>query len=333
MISLKASKAIYSAYVRSVLCRRAGESRTLGQYRLREKIGSGGMGEVWKAEHAMLARPAVVKLIRPDLVDSNKREKACLLKRFEREARATALLQSPHTVDVYDYGIAEDETFYYVMEFLEGVNLETLIERFGPVSAERAAYLLTQVCGSLAEAHQFGLIHRDLKPSNIFVCRLGLEYDFVKILDFGLVKQLQTDHTRLTRSGVVAGTPAFLAPEVALDGGRADARSDIYALGCVAYWLVTGRLVFESETPIGTILQHVQTSPIPPSRRCEINVPEALERIILSCLEKDPSDRPQTAQELRCRLAGCKLRRDWDAETAENWWSTVRIIDRRSSSF
>jgi tRNA A-37 threonylcarbamoyl transferase component Bud32 len=220
-------------------------ARELGSYRLTERLGQGGMGEVWRAEHRFLARPAAIKLIRADFGAMAADREMELRARFEREAQATASLRSPHTIELYDFGIADDGTFYYVMELLEGVDLQVFVERFGPVPVARTVHLLKQLCESLAEAHDRGLIHRDIKPANVFVCRYGREVDFVKVLDFGLVKSIERDlaatHLNVTVAPAAQGTPAFMAPEQALGDRSVDGRSDIYAVGCLGYWLVTGR--------------------------------------------------------------------------------------------
>jgi serine/threonine-protein kinase len=298
------------------------KAREMGSYQLVERLDRGGMGEVWRARHRMLARPAAIKLIRPEILGTEKGHVAeALVRRFEREAQATAALHSPHTIELYDFGITRDGTFYYVMELLEGLDLEALVKRFGPVPPERAVHLLLQACDSLADAHHAGLVHRDVKPANICVCRKGLRYDFVKVLDFGLVKSdwQSEEETRLTQDGVATGTPAYMAPEVALGGRPIDARVDIYALGCVAYWLVTGHKVFPGETAMQMALHHVQTVPVPPSRRTELLIPADLDRLILSCLEKDPDRRPASATELAGRVAACGLD-SWTQQRAKSWW-------------
>jgi hypothetical protein len=297
-------------------------SREVGAYELLETLGEGGMGEVWVARHRLLARPAAVKLIRPELMGPDSHSREALSRRFEREARATALLGSTHTVDVYDYGRSEDGAFFYVMELLDGMSVDTLIRRHGPITAERAAYLLMQVCHSLGEAHQRELIHRDIKPANIFVCRLGPDYDFVKVLDFGLVKGTSASlpDNELTATGAAAGTPAYMAPEMAMGSGTVDGRADLYALGCVAYWMLTGHQVFEGESSIATILKHVRDEPVPPSKRTEIYIPPDLEAIVLSCLEKDHAKRPATAGELTQRLCSVRFTRLWTTERARQWW-------------
>jgi serine/threonine-protein kinase len=280
------------------------------------------MGEVWRAEHDLLARPAAVKLIRPEVLGETNGGSAVALRRFEREARATAMLHSPHTIGIYDFGTTPDKTFYYVMELLEGLDLATLIARFGPVSGGRAVYLLKQVCKSLAEAHHTGLIHRDVKPANIYSTRQGLEYDFVKVLDFGLVKGggINAQDTLLTLDGTATGTPAFMAPELAMGKENVDARADIYSLGCVAYWLLTGQLVFENSNPVAMVVDHVNKAPTPPSQRTEIEVHEELERVILSCLEKEPDARPSSVSELYDRLEACNLDSAWNQQQARDWW-------------
>jgi tRNA A-37 threonylcarbamoyl transferase component Bud32 len=299
-------------------------ARELGSYRLVEPLAQGGMGEVWRADHQMLARPAAIKLIRPSLESrSDSDGPAGVRRRFEREAQVTARLRSPHTVELFDFGMADDGSFYYAMELLDGIDAETLVKRFGPVPAARAIHILVQVCHSLSEAHSYDLVHRDIKPANIFLCRYGGEYDFVKVLDFGIVKTspstTETGAT-LTLENGVTGTPAFIAPEQAL-GKPVDSRADIYAAGCVAYWLLTGELVFTAATPVGMMVQHAQTPPAPPSARTEMPVPAALERLVLECLAKDPADRPQTAKELSRRLAQVGGAGDWTEANAADWWS------------
>jgi serine/threonine-protein kinase len=309
------------------LARDVSRTRRLGSYQLMEKIGSGGMGEVWKARHRLLARPAAVKLIRPESLDSDAKTRArALLRRFEREAQATALLTSPHSIMLYDFGIREDGVFYYVMELLGGIDLKTLVREFGPVPAERAVHFLRAMCDSLADAHDRGLIHRDIKPANVFICRRGRDFDFVKVLDFGLVKNVRESRealTQLTATGVAGGTPGFMAPEMVTGETQVDARADIYALGCVAYWLLTGRLVFEGNTPMAILVQHVKEAPPALSSRTEIMVPPALESLIHACLAKNPADRPASAEELGVALAqiGDELPA-WTRERAERWWRT-----------
>lgn len=301
------------------------KARAMGSYELVELIGRGGMGEVWTARHRLLTRVSAIKVIRPEMLGIGNLDNAgLLLRRFEREARVTATLRSPHTVVLYDYGVSGDGGFYYVMELLDGLDLESLVRRFGPLPAARVVFILRQAAKSLAEAHEKGLVHRDVKPRNIFSCRMGTDYDFVKVLDFGLVKvrvgEGEQTLTGLTREGVTTGTPAYMAPEVALGRADIDGRADLYSLGCVGYWLLTGQLVFEGADGMAIALAHVQTPPVPPSRRTEILVPRALEEVVLRCLEKDPARRVPTARELVAALDLCRGPESWTQEDAERWW-------------
>ncbi len=244
------------------LRRQVAEANELGQYVLEEKIGGGGMGEVWRARHRLLIRPAAIKLIRPQMSG----DAELLLRRFEREARATAALKSPHTVQLYDFGATDDGRLYYVMELLDGVDLDTLVRQYGPLPAERVVHILRQVCSSLQDAHGNGLVHRDIKPANIVVSRAGTTFDFAKVLDFGLVK-LDTDRNaeddvKLTNEGSAGGTPAFMAPEVVLGVADTDHRVDLYALGCVGYWLLTGKLVFAGKSVVEVMFHHAHTAAV-----------------------------------------------------------------------
>jgi len=245
-------------------------------------------------------------------------------RRFEREAQATASLNSPHSIRLFDFGVTDDGSFYYVMELLTGRNLESIVREFGPLSEPRAIYLLRQVCHSLAEAHARGLVHRDIKPANIYVCRMALDYDFVKVLDFGLVKLRPGDplDTLLTSNHATTGTPAYMAPESVLGQGNVDRRADIYALGCVAYYLITGQLVFPSATPMQNLVDHVHTRPVPPSERTELPISPALDALVLACLEKSPVLRPQTVEALLERLGAGQASEGWAGEMAQRWWKT-----------
>jgi eukaryotic-like serine/threonine-protein kinase len=304
--------------------RRLREAQELGSYQLVEMLGRGGMGEVWRAKHRLLARPAAIKLVRPEMLGaSTDVEAKATLRRFEREAQATAALSSPHTIRVFDFGATHDGAFYYVMELLSGRDLDSLVREFGPVPADRAIYLLRQVCHSLADAHARGMVHRDIKPANIYVCRKGLDYDFVKVLDFGLVKVSGSGSLQQTATmdHTTSGTPAFMAPEIILGDRDIDRRADVYALGCVAYYLLTGELVFDADTPMQMLLHHVQTRPIPPSQRTELPVSKELDELVLACLEKDPNRRPQDAGQL-FRLAHQCSCEGWDGDAAKHWWET-----------
>jgi len=315
--------AFSSARVVYGLSREVGRARRLGSYRLIDRLGAGGMGEVWRAEHQLLARPAAIKLIRLDAIggaDGDGRRQA--MRRFEREARATAALTSPHTVQLHDFGIAEDGTFYYVMELLQGLDADMLVRRFGPQPPERVVHLLAQVCESLAEAHRAGLVHRDIKPANVFLCRRGLVYDFVKVLDFGLVKAAAgsgRDETALTRHETATGTPAFMPPEIATAESDVDGRADVYAVGCLAYWLLTGLLVFEGNE-MQMAVAHVGSTPKRPSQRSDRTIPPDLEAVVMDCLEKDRDRRPQSAAELARRLGALPVADSWDREAAAAWW-------------
>src|SRR6266513_6377570 len=283
--------AVLISHVITSLGQQVTKAREMGSYQLGELLGRGGMGEVYKATHRMLARPAAIKLIRPEMLGAVDKEAAKLaVTRFRREAEAAANLRSQHTVELYDFGVTADGTLYLVMEYLEGLDLETLVRQKGPLPAGRIVHILRQVCDSLEEAHATGLVHRDIKPANIHVGRVGLREDFVKVLDFGLVKEVSSvnigDSLSTIPGQMALGTPGYMAPEMAL-GERVDGRADIYALGCVAYFLLTGALVFEAETTFQMIAKHLQSPPIPPSQRTERPVSPELERLILKCLAKD----------------------------------------------
>lgn len=297
------------------------EGISLGGYQLLEKLGQGGMGEVWRARHQLLARPAAVKLVRPDPAWSSEHLSE-ILRRFEREARATANLHSPNTVHLYDFGVDEkDGTFYYVMELLRGLDLGEICRRFGPMPVGRAAMLLRQACRSLAEAHGVGLVHRDIKPANLFVCRLGLELDVLKVLDFGVVKgRLEGEDFHVADGMKLVGTPGFIAPEIVLGNAPTDARADLYALGCVAYLLVTGRPVFKADHPMGLIAKHLTDTPVAPSRVTNEHVPPGLEALIIKSLAKDPEQRPSSALEMAEAFAELERASPWSQERALTWW-------------
>jgi len=294
-------------------------------YDLEERVGSGGMGEVWRGRHQTLARPTAIKLIREDKlagVDTDATRR--VLRRFEREAKATAALRSPHTIEVYDFGVTGDGHFYYAMELLVGLDLQALVEQYGPLPAERVVHLLLQACDSLADAHEHGLTHRDIKPANLFLCRLGPSGDHLKLLDFGLVQEVQpvAPSSKLTAEGTTAGTPAYMAPEMIVARGGVDRRADIYALGCVAYWLCTGTMVFETESGVEQIVEHVKTVPTTPSARTELPIPPALEAIVMKCLEKKPGERFESAAAMAGALRVVPLSSPWDTERADAWWAS-----------
>ena len=300
-------------------------ARELGSYHLEDRLGEGGMGEVWRASHRLLVRPAAIKLIRSSLPANAAVHSEEMRRRFEREAQVIAQLQSPHTVTLFDFGVVDDGSCYYVMELLDGIDADTLIKRFGPIPPERVVYILRQVCHSLSEAESLGLVHRDIKPANIFLCRYGEDLDFVKVLDFGLAKIIygtswQTQPA-ITMPNVIHGTPAFISPEQAMGGADVDARADIYSTGCVAYWLLTGQLVFPAETPMKLLLAHVNNPPEPPSSRSEIPIPPELDALVLACLAKDREQRPKSARELLQRLDAVKFDQQWSDKRALEWWT------------
>jgi eukaryotic-like serine/threonine-protein kinase len=301
--------------------RARGEMDALGSYELVSLLGKGGMGEVWLARHRLLDRSAAIKVVRPEALDQ--RVPAAALARFEREAQATAALSSPHTIRLFDFGRRNDGDFYYVMELLQGRDLESLVREFGPLPSGRAMHFVRQVCRSLAEAHAVGLVHRDVKPANIYACRVGLEYDFAKVLDFGLVTlEQRTAAVTLTAEHGTIGTPAYMAPEMILGTRDADRRVDVYAVGCVAYFLLTGQRVFDAATPMKTLIQHVDAQPTAPSRRTEQSISSDVDELVLACLEKDPSRRPQDADTLLRMATECRTGDVWGQDEARRWWES-----------
>jgi eukaryotic-like serine/threonine-protein kinase len=319
--------AVVISLVVTSLGQQVARAREMGSYRLGELLGRGGMGEVYKATHRMLARPAAIKLIRRETLGAGNTASAQLaVARFHREAMAAANLRSPHTVELYDFGVAEDQTLYFVMELLEGMDLESLVGRHGPVPAGRVVHILRQVCESLDEAHVSGLVHRDIKPANIHVGRLGLVDDFVKVLDFGLVKPAdgRVADSTATQAGLILGTPGYMAPEMAL-GDSVDGRADLYAVGCVAYYLLTGEQVFKGATPTQVMAQHLQVAPVPPSERTTLAITPAMDRLVLDCLAKKPEDRPQSAADLARRLAALDVE-PWTESQAREWWALARTV-------
>ncbi len=318
------------------LRRAAIAARDLGQYQLQERIASGGMGEIWRASHRFLARPAAIKVIHPDKVSPLGGDPAAkVLERFEKEAQTTARLESLNTVRIYDFGRTDGGEFYYAMELLEGLDLELMVERYGPVTPGRAIHFMTQACDSLSEAHSLGQVHRDVKPSNLFACRVGRTYDVLKVLDFGLVTRAGSEKARdlrLEGSEGLAGTPAYMAPEQVLADTTIDERADIYALGCVGYWLLSGHTVFDIDRPLAMAVAHVKAPPMPLSRRTEIAVPADLEALIMQCLKKDPAARPQSAELLADDLAACSDATGWLPPQAREWWRKHRPLEGDGST-
>ncbi|MDX1396148.1 MAG: serine/threonine-protein kinase [Gemmatimonadota bacterium] len=311
---------------------RLAKARRMGSYQITEKLGAGGMGEVWKAEHQLLARPAAIKLIRPEAGATGWSD---VTARFEREVQATAQLRSPHTIEIYDFGLTADGTFYYAMELLDGLDLDVLVREGGPIPWRRAVHILGQACHSLGEAHDRGIVHRDIKPANLFLCRVGRDLDQVKVLDFGLVKARAAaepsassgaEAADLTRQGQFIGTPAYAAPEIALGQGTTDPRSDLYALGAVGFWLLTGRRVFEATSPMDMLVRHAKEPAPAPSSVTELEIPAEVDRVVMACLAKDPDDRPASADALAAELAAIADRGEgqWSAEDAAAWWELHR---------
>jgi eukaryotic-like serine/threonine-protein kinase len=325
--------AVVISHVLTKMTRQVAKARELGSYQLGELLGRGGMGEVYEATHRMFARPAAIKLIRPEMIAKHGEGAQLAVQRFRREAEAAANLRSPHTVELYDFGVTADQTLYFVMELLDGMDLETLVRRFGPLPANRTIYLLRQVCASLEEAHVRGLVHRDIKPANIHVGRLGLQHDFVKVLDFGLVKSMAVSsgqQSLATDANLTPGTPAYMSPEMAL-GEAIDGRADLYAVGCVAYFLLTGRLVFEAENLFQMMAMRLRDDPVAPSQRTTLAIPPALDRLVLDCLARKPEQRPRSAADLRRALAAIE-EAPWDEEQAREWWERHRLEARVSSA-
>jgi len=300
-------------------------AKQLGQYRLKQMLGSGGMGEVYLAEHQMMKRPCAIKVIRPEKAGNTK-----ALARFEREVRATAKLSHWNSIDIYDYGRTEDGTFYYVMEFLPGHNLGELVEGHGPLPAARIVYLMRQVCDALFEAHEQGLIHRDIKPANIYCAYRGGQFDVAKLLDFGLAKPTaEPEDVGLTQEGSITGSPLFMSPEQATGSDQVDVRSDIYSLGTVMYFMATGRPPFDYQQPIKVMVAHASEAPRPP-RELNQEIPVELEEIILRCLEKQPEGRVQDVCALGKMLEQVPARDEWSSAIAAQWWTDYGCPQRKA---
>jgi eukaryotic-like serine/threonine-protein kinase len=308
--------AVFGTYTINAIRQEAFKARQFGQYVLKAKLGTGGMGEVYRAEHQLLKRACAVKIIKP-----NKATDIAALARFEREVQATAKLTHWNTVEIYDYGHADDGTFYYVMELLPGMSLEELVQQYGPLPPERAIHFLRQACWALREAHAKGLIHRDIKPANIFASERGGVYDVAKILDFGLVREQVPQQTdiMLTQPGSFAGSPLYMCPEQVKSYDKLDARSDIYSLGAVGYFLVTGQPPFDGDTVWDIVAAHSR-DPVKPPARVNPAIPPDLERAIVKCLEKLPANRFQDAESLDQSLAACACAEQWTDQRAAEWW-------------
>ena len=303
---ISAVMAIFISHVIFNLSKDIQAAKKMGSYILQHKLGEGGMGEVWQATHHMLSRPAAIKLILPEIIDLGESEVAEAQDRFLEEAKITSTLTSPHTVELYDFGVTDDRSFYFVMELLTGDDLNWIIKRSGAMPANRVVYLMIQMCESLAEAHEAGLIHRDIKPANIFVCHIGLQYDFIKVLDFGLAKSL-TENIKPIK---IEGTPGFIAPEALDKNANISSSVDIYALGCVAYWMLTTKNVFGINLEL-TIASNAKLS---------TPIPDDLDQLIRKCLAKEPNDRPENAAVLAEELSKCDVGERWSNKMAKEWW-------------
>jgi protein kinase-like protein len=319
-LTFAAALAVYGSHRVETLRQEAVQARRLGQYVLRARLGTGGMGEVYRADHLLLRRPCAIKLIRPDRAGDPQN-----LQRFEREVQATATLTHPNAVQIFDYGRAQDGTFYYVMEYLPGLTLEEIVKRHGPLPPARAIHFLRQLCGTLDEAHAIGLLHRDIKPGNVLVCERGGRHDVVKLLDFGLVRsiKLTSSAEQLTQEGTIAGTPEYMSPEHAASEQDIDGRSDLYSLGAVAYYILTGKPPFVRDTPMRTLAAHINEFADPPSR-LRPDIPKDLEDVVIQCLKKDPMLRFRDARALEQALARCKDAEAWTEERAAEWWRVHR---------
>jgi serine/threonine-protein kinase len=290
-----------------------------GRYRVMSLLGRGGGGVVYRAQQLGILRDVAIKILAPE-----SQLHSAAARRFEREARLVSRLRHPNTVTLYEFDQTDDGLLYIVMEYIEGTSLKEVLQREGQISPARTIYVLRQLLKSLAEAHSLGIVHRDLKPGNLMLCHLHGEHDFVKVLDFGLVKHravpVTADDLRLSQTGTIHGTPSYLAPEIARGDTAVDGRADLYAVGCVAYWLLTGRLVFERETYPAMLLAHATELPLPPSQHAARSIPPALDDIVLSCLAKEPADRVPDAEDLRHRLAAVEFAAPWTEARAAQWW-------------
>ena len=312
---IAAALATFSAHVLKGMRAQLQNAQQLGQYRLLHKLGKGGMGEVYLAQHQLLKRPCAIKLINADLKDNT-----FALARFEREVQAAATLSHPNTIEIYDYGRADNGVFYYVMEYLPGLSLSDLVLEAGPLAPGRTVYIMRQVCGSLAEAHKMGLVHRDIKPTNIIVAILGGQCDVAKVLDFGLVKiENPSDGLQLTAEYTVSGTPTFMSPEQARGEKKVDGRTDLYALGAILYFMLTGKPPFERDSPMSLMIAHAGDPVVPPSK-LKPDIPADLEAVVMHCLEKAPDHRFPDAGTLSAALGACACAADWDQTRAEQWW-------------
>lgn len=306
----------------------AHQAKRLGNYYVEEELGAGGMGQVFKAKHALIRRPTAVKVMQP----TGEGQQAALL-RFEREVQLSATLTHPNTITIYDFGRTPDNRFYYAMEYLEGLDLQELVERYGPIPPARAVFILAQACSALGEAHSRGIIHRDIKPSNIFLTQRGGLYDFVKVLDYGLAKDVSAEQGKtLTQTGVAVGTPRYISPEAVKGVDDMDARSDIYCLGAVSYWMLTGKPPFDASSSVELLVDHLKAMPQPPSQVCELPIPAELDGIIMRCLAKDRQDRFPSTAALASVLMQVQLEGEWTFEKAHEWWTLHGLTENHTVS-
>jgi serine/threonine-protein kinase len=320
-LMIGAGLAIYGAYILNGMRVELHQARKFGQYQLRQKLGAGGMGEVYLAEHSLLKRPCALKLIKHEAGAD-----PIALARFEREVQSAARLAHPNTIEIYDYGHTDDGTFFYVMEYLKGLSLSDLIHKAGPLPPGRVIHLFRQVCAGLAEAHTLGLVHRDLKPANVFVAVRGGESDVAKVLDFGLVKLTKDPGAAaLTADMTVSGTPMFMAPEQATAEQSVDERADIYAMGAMMYYALTGQPPFKGESAFALMMAHARDPVVPPSQ-VRPGVPADLEAVVLRCLAKKPEERYASVRDLAGALAACAAAADWSPSQADAWWSVEGTI-------
>ena len=309
-VAYVASRTLYS------LRQTAHEATRLGNYIVEEELGEGGMGKVFRARHSLIRRPTAVKVMQVA-----GEEQSAAIQRFEREVQLSATLSHPNTITIYDFGHTPDNRFYYVMEYLQGLDIQKLVDRFGPMSSARAVFVLKQVCSALAEAHERGIVHRDIKPSNVFLTQRGGLYDYVKVLDFGLAKQVTDERAvSLTKTGVALGTPRYISPEAIRGAENIDARSDLYCLGAVAYFMLTGRPPFDAVTSAELMIDHLKATPPSMSEVSELPIPEQLQAIVMKCLEKEPGDRFQSAAEMEGALRAVPIDDPWDQPKAHEWW-------------
>lgn len=309
-VAYVASRTLYS------LRQTAHEATRLGNYIIEEELGEGGMGRVFRARHSLIRRPTAIKVMQVAGEDQG-----AAIQRFEREVQLSATLSHPNTITIYDFGHTPDNRFYYVMEYLQGLDIQKLVDKFGPFTAARGVFVLSQVCSALSEAHERGIVHRDIKPSNVFLTTRGGLYDYVKVLDFGLAKQVTDEKAvSLTKTGVALGTPRYISPEAIRGAENIDARSDIYCLGAVAYFMLTGRPPFDAVTAAELMIDHLKATPPPLSQISELPIPEQLEAIVLKCLEKAPEDRFQSTARMESALRAVPIEDPWDQAKAHEWW-------------